>query len=505
MPRYRPQMLNPPSTHTSFSSVSPSYLPSLSPRTPLPNPHPKMNDEPVESSPTSPWYPPSISPRDLLPNPHPNTNIEIHEPIMEELESEKPLDDVSFNIGMAMLRPEGSQSQNLTVFLRPGASSNQEFDPYDPAHLELHHSRSPSPLPYAATERSRQPTPEPHGWHTPSNENTDDIQNYTMARKGEESFTPPQQDPRDPPPYDDYIPEDVSDNPQELRDPSESLSPRRPPINENEVSLSENTPSRQEIPQEHAASVSHSRHHNMNDSDLTPPKEQATSSDLGPTLEARALNNWENTQLQNQLPPASLNNEFTRSQDQMYPTSQPASIYSRDRDARSTHHSISTYASSQSRLGPPPPHRRVPKHLVMPAPLNTRPANNGMTNPQQPTYAPQQIRSGPPMPSAKVQVHVRSQSHLPFPQPPAMLAHTQPIMRSHEPLPGSSNKLKKRVSMFNTPSSAKHLPPPQTMTTVSFAPPIVGFGQGPYGEKGIARSKTEKLSRGLLRKGKGDF
>ncbi|KAF9566133.1 hypothetical protein CPC08DRAFT_129425 [Agrocybe pediades] len=526
MPLYRPQMLDPPSLFPAMSSPPTRTTPSIASGQPMPSYRSQTVPALVPSSfsPPSPSYPPLLSPRSPLPNPHsqPVMNAQSSEILLEqdveEPESHTPYNDATFDIGMAMLQPDGLQPQTPTIFLDPGASDEQEFDPYDPAHLELEHSRTPSPLPnpHVAPERSRRSSPEPHDHQNSSVESAG--QKETLDKRDDDKSASPQQHTREPPPYEFSVPEDVPERGQAAQAVGEprSLSQRSSPrSNVNQDLLQENNSSRQEniTTQDHAGRTS-SAHHNLNNFNLTPPLEQATSSYSRPPPPPaqpiyRQNNEHPQNQPQNHPPPALPETDFANFRNPMHPPSQPASVYSRDRDVRSTHHSISTYSSSQSRNGPPPPHRRVPKHLVMPAPLNTNPMNqhSGMVNNRpQSNYMPAQIPSVPQIPSAKVQVHLRSQSHLPFPQPPTMLAHSQPM--STRPQPGSSNKLKKRVSMFgsSTPSAGKQLPTPQAVTTVSFAPPIVGFSQGPYSEKAMARSKTEKLAKGMLRKGgKGDF
>ena len=196
-----------------------------------------------------------------------------------------------------------------------------------------------------------------------------------------------------------------------------------------------------------------------------------------------------------------------------------SSLPSVERDARSTHHSVSTHSSSQySRYSDrPPPRRPVPKHLVMPAPLSTAPANDrlnrmsvvgqgpGMPYPLPPQQRMQMQQQRPPQQMAyKVPppppASSRRTSHVPTVPSSLSTQATQPYHTRAQQIPmAPSIKLKKRLSIFGGSSPD---PPanPMPVTTVSFAPPVIDTTAAL--EKVLARAKTDRVPKRVLSKRK---
>jgi len=191
-----------------------------------------------------------------------------------------------------------------------------------------------------------------------------------------------------------------------------------------------------------------------------------------------------------------------------------------ERDARSTHHSISTQSSSQySRYSDrPPPRRPVPKHLVMPAPLSTAPANDRLNRMSGVGHGPGMPYSLPPQQQMQMQQQQRPPQQMPYKVPPPPPASSR--RSSHVPtvpsslstqaaqayptraqqIPMAPNvKLKKRLSIFGGSSPD---PPanPMPVTTVSFAPPVIDTTAAL--EKVLARAKTDRVSKRVLSKRK---
>jgi len=156
--------------------------------------------------------------------------------------------------------------------------------------------------------------------------------------------------------------------------------------------------------------------------------------------------------------PSVQNQPFFRSD---APRSYPPSRYSPERagfeDNHSVHPSVSSNSSS-SRSSGPPSSRRVPKRLVMPAPL------------AQSNAIPPQYQNHPPLTQLPPQRPTRQMPPFaPEPMPSAQIFVKAQAQEIHL-APSGVGKLKKRLSLIG---SASHHPP--VVTTVSFAPPIIGF------------------------------
>lgn len=210
-----------------------------------------------------------------------------------------------------------------------------------------------------------------------------------------------------------------------------------------------------------------------------------------------------------------------------------------DRDVRSLYPSSVSITSSYLRNGPPPPHRRVPKHLVMPAPLNTNqnnllernnlqqqmstPSSTGVQqlprahptgfNPasSKPRYLPpstvlanhQASLQSPPQHRVAKEYPIRVTAPPPLATTPVKTAVFVPIApKAQDAAVPSSRKLKKRTSVL-----PPHAPSAATIvsTTVSFAPPVVGFPNLPEVEKNISRLKSEKVPKRVLSKKRTDI
>lgn len=165
-------------------------------------------------------------------------------------------------------------------------------------------------------------------------------------------------------------------------------------------------------------------------------------------------------------------------------------------DTGSTHPSVSTRSSSQSRssIGPPSS-RHVPKRLVMPAPLAW---HNVVPPSQQSRLPPPRAQMRPPRaPRPPPPVSFPA----PVPSPEAMLPGQAMVKTQAKEIPfGGSrvSKLKKRVSLITaTPMSTPSAP---IVTTVSFAPPVIEFENS---ENKFHRVMTEKfMPRRVLSKHK---
>ncbi|CAA7268004.1 unnamed protein product [Cyclocybe aegerita] len=374
------------------------------------------------------------------------------------------------------------------VFVEPGLPAEEnEFDPYDPAHLEVHHSRTPSPAVVprstngsreASRESSRVPS------RAPSRAGRENLgSNLSVSQPEASEFhkgstsSLPQAFP-DPPPYSSPIHEFF---------PAEPIPPRQSP-GHSRASSRNPSPPRSSHSNEMVRPV---------DVDRSRPPPNATP----------PVNVHHNVPSQlppmSSVPPAQINRD---------PPQVPPSMYTNDRDARSTHQSVSTGSSSQTRTGRPPPHRHLPKRLVMPAPLNNAaygqipnqmrspPATASFLPPMTAYLPPEQARASfRPQPSA-YPPPVMTAPRPPRPMPPPQA----PIKAEDIPM-AASRKLKKRASMINPPKPELSAPPavptPPVVATVSFAPPIIGFDRSIPREKILARSQTEKIpSKKLLSK-----
>ncbi|KDR85386.1 hypothetical protein GALMADRAFT_356554 [Galerina marginata CBS 339.88] len=366
---------------------------------------------------------PTVSP---LPN---IINMEPRDPPPnQEPETEEPVEELSFNIGMAMLQPEASESStNPSIFLHPETSDEREFDPYDPVHLKNGHSRTPSPLVNSTPGRSRGPSPDPKVQRlTP--------EPTTLGKSADKAdhpqMTSPPEEMPDPPPY--TSPLSTPENyrhlqplfpvPTQDRSRAPSRNPSPGPSSSSSTANSGTPPIHENDYSRQGMAVSTDKPTATQNNPPMPPSQSAAT---------------HNVQFVTSAPVARISREYL-------PNPGPPSVQDRV-DGRSTHHSISTFSSNQSRNGgQPPPHRRVPKHLVMPAPLNNNP-NILMHQP------PSRMQQPPASPFApvKVQVQVRSQP-MSYSQPPPLRGPMQlsvgsPV-RAQEIQMAAARKLRKRIT-----------------------------------------------------------
>lgn len=152
-------------------------------------------------------------------------------------------------------------------------------------------------------------------------------------------------------------------------------------------------------------------------------------------------------------------------------------------DGNSVHPSMSSKSSSSHSSGP----RRVPKNLVMPTPL------------AQSNSISLQYQNRPPLAQLPAQRPSRSLTHsAPRPvlasSPSDSMPSAQIFVKTQAQeihfAPSKAGKLKKRVSLMGTASQVDH---PPVVTTVSFAPPIIGFDNSVAQEDGLRHMVTEKL------------
>ncbi|KAJ3505469.1 hypothetical protein NLJ89_g7397 [Agrocybe chaxingu] len=422
---------------------------------------------------------PAASVTSLLPHPPPQMRVEVYDdPARPAPVPEKPVDDDAlnpFDIGMAMLQADlpdvPTPLPSPRVFVEPGLPAEQnEFDPYDPVHLE-------NGSPEASRESSRAPSRAPSPSHA-LRESL--VSNFGVSQPEASEFhkgstsSLPQAFP-DPPPYSSPIHEFF---------PTQPIPPRQSP---GQSRASSRNPS-----------PAHSGHSNEMirpvDADRSRPPSNAT-----PPVN---VHHMAPSQLppMSSVPPAQMNRE---------PVQVPPSMYTNDRDARSTHQSVSTGSSGQTRTGRPPPHRHLPKRLVMPAPLNNAAygqIHNQMRSPPATTsFLPPMTAYLPPE-QARASFRPRPSAYpMTAPRPPRPMPPPQPPIKAQEIPMAASRKLKKRASMINPPKPEPSAPPavptPPVVATVSFAPPIIGFDRSISREKILARSQTEKIpSKKLLSK-----
>ncbi|PPQ67192.1 hypothetical protein CVT25_005793 [Psilocybe cyanescens] len=505
---------------TPISRRQSQSLPLLSP-SPLPNPHPI-------SSPISPRDAP-MPKREPQPAPEPK-------PASEPDRTEA----IPFDIGMAMLHPSASASASSipSIYLHPETSDDSEFDPYDPVHLEREHPRTPSFD--SSAEQSRGPSPDPQPQRL--------IPQPTIFRNAPENpdtlrqQSPIAHDPNTPPPYSDVdldlqhhlqptLPIDRSRNSSREPSPGPSSRPSsashgahndeaghlKPTFTErlphdtsiSSADLRETSSDLYFVAQMPLAQSSREHVHNIGlpsvqDHDARNPHQVAqmpparSSHEHIHNIRTPALQerDFRSTNQIAQMPPTQSNGEHVQSLG-------PPPV--QDRDTRSTHHTISTYTSSQMRNGPPP-HRHIPKHLVMPTPLKNN-SNNGFI--QNPTQLPPQSFLPTQFGPTQVQVQVRAQPRVPYPQHPPYPQAQQLFapVQSNSIRPAKlipSSKLRKKLSTKITPAPAT-IPPPPIVTTVSFAPPVIGHGQSSASEKLFGRSKAEKIPKRVLSKRRTDF
>lgn len=437
---------------------------------PLPNPHPTLSSDtrPIPEGDTSiarnQWRPVTSLPSLSAP------------PIQTQSHNAAPnpvVDDSSLSIGMAMLEPEVEPEVDVAVFSPPEiylhtevAEEVQDFNPYDPIHMKNEHPRTPSPL--ESTPQAREPSPESlprtadRGIQDPSNAH----ENVTASAEHPVSL---------PPPYSSITTEsEIHHKPQppSTSQQASRISPAQSRIHTPEPapSMKSNGPARSDE-SGHSSYGFKGSHDNLSseNSSIVQPQKQGSSQETQPMLPTRR----------------------ERSRVHLQPLA--PSNHDRERDGRSTHQSISTHSSGQNRHSlQPPPRRHLPKRLVMPAPLNT---SGVVSPPQQRVY---------PLPPAtqfprqmQVQFRPQSQEYLSPSDSlllPPILGNSMPL----EPQMAASRKLRKRVSMITPPSDST----PPIITTVSFAPPVIGYQPN---EKMMMHSKSERVAKRVLSKRRTDL
>ncbi|KAF9056557.1 hypothetical protein BJ165DRAFT_535249 [Panaeolus papilionaceus] len=475
---------------------------------------------------------------------------------------EMPPDDTA-RIGLAMFSEEPEPSPRSAT--HPTESDN--YDPYDPIHLEASHSRSRTPSPFINNNTlsapvSRALTPEPAQsaiiGHDGSTSDLTLIGSTADDRSHPSTPNPPPQiSLPGPPPYTNSVGPatplpNVSSTPSppQTRDgnsippslvPSMGRQSGLPivvhPFDANQRSTEDPRPllerrladsssrgpsphgNASRAPPQQPPSVLQDQHqpqqlqgdvYNQPPPPRPIPREVYTQA-KPPTQESQYTSyirqpqqQREDLQIQNHAPSAQqpmlreVHTQYTPpNQEGQQGSSRgrgpPPSSSEIERDARSMHPSISTQASSMQRYGPP---RHHPKHLVMPAPLNT--ASSGH---------PSHNQLPPPAPFVRGHYQRRSrQMTVPAPLAPRGAGPMRPIAAPMTPIMpimpraqevqmnnGRGGKLKKRVSLFG--SSKQAPPPPQkapVLTTVSFAPPIIAFERRGE-EKMLLRANTERL------------
>ncbi|KAF8203031.1 hypothetical protein BJ912DRAFT_337678 [Pholiota molesta] len=311
---------------------------------------------------------------------------------------------------MAMLEPEEvRESSEISistprVFLSPGTPDDeQDFDPYDPIHLNNEHSRSPSPLIvlYARSSHSshshtssssrksyasRIPSPD-HSIEAAHPEPTKAIRaSETAAGQHETAISSPERRGIDPPPYDLVAPDGptvtlAADRVSLHRQSSHFRTPAQTSTSSRNASPAPSKKSTLSVPSEGSHYSWRERPMSqlatMQDGPAMGQNPRHTPNDFGELqVRPRPMSMHDNT-VQNARPIVTQERPNGSSFAQAFIPPTPPT-HSRERlvspppsnYAKSTPPSISTYSSSQARNGPPPANRHLPKRLVMPAPLN---------------------------------------------------------------------------------------------------------------------------------------
>ncbi|KAF8167716.1 hypothetical protein B0H34DRAFT_803851 [Crassisporium funariophilum] len=463
-----------------------------------------------------------VTPQIQIPRPSPRAPV-------QEQESDYAAPD-SFHIGMAMLREESESSPR--VFLsKDETPAEEEFNPYDPVHMGVAHPRTPSPLVDPPPVPPRPPIPHLNAEAPDPSVAASKPDSSRQVARAQTDFDPP---PYASPiaeeqvhqPFHSHSPHLVQESQAHSRNPSPvpmldgGLNPqiRRPDIRPSPYgfqNLSETTlvpsvnmqqpvaiaanqmplpaPVDRDMLQGFPAQTSYQSQEQMHPMPASRSNDQRITPILPPQMQ-------QPTQIKQQVPAAHLQRDRTQDMRHITPIQsvqqsrehlQPLPMNrNHERDGQSTHYSQSTHSSSLSQGGskPPPFNRHLPKRLVMPTPLNASmplPGNrvhysnpSASANPQQMYLRPQP----PPM--------QRSQ----LVSPPGHMQQT----RAQDVRVAAGGKLRKRMSLMHTPSPEG--PSPPVITTVSFAPPIIGFHHSAANEKVISRSQTEKIPKRLLSK-----
>ncbi|KAF9477534.1 hypothetical protein BDN70DRAFT_103118 [Pholiota conissans] len=560
----------------------------------LPNPHPLVIPESTSQSPPNTVHQPShdfrkefenipnVSRRTsqsstfTLVNPIPQARstqsselseqFRIEEP--ENTSDQHPNEAMSFNIGMAMLQPEGSQESSEIsiatprIFLPPGTLDQEnDFDPYDPVHLNNEHSRTPSlialytPSSHSSHSHesilSRDPSRIPSPDHSITvghpDLRKDPLATETIEpRKGTALST--ERSGVDPPPYallavddpnaaltDDHVP--LPPNSSHFRSPaqtstsSRTTSPERPPSRNSrkstvskrstlsvpsesshrsrrESTIQRPNPGPQPVPMPppalmQNAHVPNQKHRHTSD---TPVQSQSRPLSMF-NSDNFAQTSGSANHLQHNVPPAPQNTTPPPTLSRDHLVSPPPSNY-----AKSTHPSLSTYSSNQARN---PVNRHLPKRLVMPAPLNnnmnTPSSYNGSSLSGYTPPPPVRLNPLPQSYASPRQIPPRQVQAVFQPQPQVYHHHSSPSKPHPPQMPQAQEihtaavrKLKKRASVM-PPASAVHIPQAPIISTVSFAPPVIGYGQNAAVDKALSRTKAEKIPKRVLSKRRTDL
>lgn len=368
-------------------------------------------------------------------------------------------DDLSFNIGMAMLEPEDDVPlPSPHVFL--SQPDEQHLDPYNLINLQSEHRQSPSPPPYTEPEPSA----------SQASQNASSAATSSSNKLVVTQPAGPFRNNSDPPIDIEHI---------GSRDAGHQLLSDTPSQEQHQLRSSSQSSHTSRNPAILTGSGSQ-QHYNepdnrppLNDPRVLPPDRNVTGSPaVSRDQRVEVAQGTESTTpTQTSLP-------FVHLHRDRLPL--PSINHRNEPDVQSTRYSTSTYSSSQYQDGRrPPSHRYLPKHLVMPTPLNTGQALN----------APASLHIGR-VSQSQISSHVNvKQAHF---QPSPFNQHSlqrsplgnlvmAPVHQEDVPVSGG-RKLRKRASMLDP-----------TVTTVSFAPPIIGFHSSATNERGMTRSKTEKI------------
>lgn len=489
-------------------SHAPSIMTPLHEPNPLPNLHstpetrPKPHtfqkrhavpNTPSESSSSnlstdSPPLPNTYRPHDRQAAPAPSRQSTSNPPVVprnapkQEVQTPQIQDkSTTFQIGMAMLEDEPSETDPRAYFDR-NSDEVVEFDPYNSTHLEKDDPRTPSPLVYPQPENSGKLTRLADSHMTQATSATP-VRKLEVRNASPLGSPPPYTSPIEERNFQQYLrPEHAQTQTLRLQDKSQPSSRGSSPGRGSPRTSEENSSS--ELRRGRSAMDAATSH---------PPSQRPSVTREQPNPVQMATS-----------PPTPMSPpQRTPGRDLLSTSLQHES----DRDGRSTHHSVSTHSSNQSWSSRPPSSRHVPKRLVMPAPLNARLAQTpnqvgGYLPPSAylpPKQATQQIQFPPPRqmygsPRAMMPP-VAPRSAMP---PPRAMPPVQAVVKAQDiQITAKGGKLRKRVSMISNPSNAPSAP---IVTTVSFAPPIIGFDRSYNNQKMLGRSKTEMVPKRLSKR-----
>ena len=357
------------------------------------------------------------------------TGSKVHDDSPPIQETMQHFDDISFNIGMAMLEPEDNVPvPSPRVFLPPAElPEKQDSDLGNPVNLESEHCRVSSPLVSARPEPSRS---QASSAGTSSNK-LDVIGPAGHLRNDS-----------DPPKYTDHV---------------DDKGAGRHPLNETPSQEQQQPQLLSQTFQNLTVAAGTGLQQHSNEFDNRPPPNDSRSVNF--------------------FPDRSIPHPPTVNQDQHLEVAQGTHTSSsvnhgNEPDVQSSRYSTSIY-SSQFQNGRKPPPRHLPKRLVMPTPLNGQPLNSSL----QVGHAPQS--------------HFQPLLHRNLPMAP--IHHYGNARVENIPVLGG-RKLRKRSSMIDTPGTMP------VITTVSFAPPIIGFPHSATNEKGMAHLQSDKIPKRLSKR-----